>query len=440
MGAGPGLSASFARLLAGGGHKVALAARDTEKLQALAAETGAALHACDAPTRRRSPPCSPPSAPPASCSTTPATAPAARLSSSTRPRCSARCEVTAFGAFLVAQQAARAMLAAGGGCIMLTGASAGVKGFPHSAPFAMGKFALRGLAQSMARELHPQGIHVVHVVVDGAIRAPRRSEASPDSTWTRTPSRDHGRHAGPAPLLLDGRDRGAPLGRTVLSPPDAAGRPADPVPGAGPRHPAGATSRRWPTPSAGTASALRPHMKTAKSIDVARLALAGQPGGITVSTLAEAEYFVGHGLFDIMYAVGITPQKLAEIGKLNAAGADIAVITDDVAMAAAVAASPVRVRGLVEVDTGEGRGGLRPDAPELHQVAAALGASMAGVTHPCRAQLPGPQRGAARRRGGRGARRHRGGGQPAAPRRVRRRRSCRSAARPPRCTRPGWTA
>ncbi len=127
---------------------------------------------------------------------------------------------------------------------------------------------------------------------------------------------------------------------------------------------------------------LRPHMKTAKSIDVARLALAGQPGGITVSTLAEAEYFVGHGLFDMTYAVGITPQKLAEIGKLNAAGADIAVITDDVEMAAAIAASPVPVRGLVEVDTGEGRGGLVPHNAGLYQVAAALGTSMSGVlTH-----------------------------------------------------------
>ena len=127
---------------------------------------------------------------------------------------------------------------------------------------------------------------------------------------------------------------------------------------------------------------LRPHMKTAKSIDVARLAVAGQPGGITVSTLAEAEYFVGHGMFDMIYAVAVTPQKLAEIGKLNAAGADIAVITDDLEMATAIAASPVRVRGLVEVDTGEGRGGLAPSDAGLQQVAAALGASMAGVlTH-----------------------------------------------------------
>ena len=127
---------------------------------------------------------------------------------------------------------------------------------------------------------------------------------------------------------------------------------------------------------------LRPHMKTAKSIDVARLALAGQRGGITVSTLAEAEYFVGHGLFDQLYAVGITPQKLAQIAKLNAAGADIAVITDDLDMAGQVAASPVPVRALIEVDTGEHRGGVTPDSPVLLELAAALGGSLAGVmTH-----------------------------------------------------------
>ena len=127
---------------------------------------------------------------------------------------------------------------------------------------------------------------------------------------------------------------------------------------------------------------LRPHMKTAKSIDVARLALAGQPGGITVSTLAEAEYFVGHGVFDQVYAVGITPQKLAQVAKLNAAGADIAVITDDPATAALIAASPVPVRALIEVDTGERRGGVTPHGPALLELAASLGRSLAGVlTH-----------------------------------------------------------
>ena len=95
-------------------------------------------------------------------------------------------------------------------------------------------------------------------------------------------------------------------------------------------------------------------MKTAKSIDVARLALAGQPGGITVSTLAEAEYFAAHGIADIIYAVGITPQKLDEVARLNASGADIAVITDDPDMAGVIAAHPGKPRALIEIDTGEG--------------------------------------------------------------------------------------
>jgi NAD(P)-dependent dehydrogenase (short-subunit alcohol dehydrogenase family) len=91
--------------------------------------------------------------------------------------------VCAFGGFLVAQEAARRMLARRHGAILFTGASASVKGYPRSAPFAMGKFALRGLAQSMARELAPQGIHVAHFVIDGAIRGAQRIEASerPDS-------------------------------------------------------------------------------------------------------------------------------------------------------------------------------------------------------------------------------------------------------------------
>ena len=92
-------------------------------------------------------------------------------------------EVSAYGGFLVAQEAAKRMLPLGRGSILFTGASASVKGYPQSAPFAMGKFALRGLAQSMARELHPQGIHVAHVVVDGGIRSARRAEPpdKPDS-------------------------------------------------------------------------------------------------------------------------------------------------------------------------------------------------------------------------------------------------------------------
>jgi NAD(P)-dependent dehydrogenase (short-subunit alcohol dehydrogenase family) len=92
--------------------------------------------------------------------------------------------VSAFAGFLVAQEAAKRMLPRGRGAILFTGASASVKGYAQSAPFAMGKFALRGLAQSLARELSPQGIHVAHFVIDGGIRSARRPDAPdrPDST------------------------------------------------------------------------------------------------------------------------------------------------------------------------------------------------------------------------------------------------------------------
>ena len=127
---------------------------------------------------------------------------------------------------------------------------------------------------------------------------------------------------------------------------------------------------------------LRPHMKTAKSIEVARLATAGQPGGITVSTLAEAEYFAGHGIADILYAVGITPQKLDQIAKLNSAGAAIIVLTDDLDTAGAVASHQLPPRTVIEVDTGEGRGGIAPDDDMLLEIAARLGPYLAGVmTH-----------------------------------------------------------
>jgi D-serine deaminase-like pyridoxal phosphate-dependent protein len=127
---------------------------------------------------------------------------------------------------------------------------------------------------------------------------------------------------------------------------------------------------------------LRPHMKTAKSIDVARLALAGQPGGITVSTLAEAEYFAAHGIVDILYAVGITPAKLETVAKLNATGAEVIVITDDPETASCVAAHPAPLRAMIEIDTGEGRAGLMPEDLRLLEVAGRLGNRLAGVmTH-----------------------------------------------------------
>jgi D-serine deaminase-like pyridoxal phosphate-dependent protein len=127
---------------------------------------------------------------------------------------------------------------------------------------------------------------------------------------------------------------------------------------------------------------LRPHMKTAKSIEVARMALQGQPGGITVSTLAEAEYFFGHGITDILYAVGITPQKLAQVGKLNESGARIIVITDDPSVANVIAARPEPIRALIEIDSGEERGGVHPNSDLLLELAARLGPCLAGVlTH-----------------------------------------------------------
>jgi D-serine deaminase-like pyridoxal phosphate-dependent protein len=127
---------------------------------------------------------------------------------------------------------------------------------------------------------------------------------------------------------------------------------------------------------------LRPHMKTAKSIEVARMALEGQPGGITVSTLAEAEYFFSHGIRDILYAVGITPQKLERVAALNASGAQIIVITDDPSMADVIAAQPSRIRTLIEIDSGEARGGIDSDSDLVIELAARLGPCLAGVmTH-----------------------------------------------------------
>ncbi|WP_343715849.1 SDR family NAD(P)-dependent oxidoreductase [Inquilinus sp.] len=189
VGTGSGLSASLTRLLSRQGLRVAVAARDTDKLKPLLEETGAAGFAADASDaqavaglfdavqqrfggdpdvvvynasgRLRGP--------------------LADLNPAEVQRVLA---VTAFGGFLVGQQAARRMLPKKRGAILFTGASASVKGYARSAPFAMGKFALRGLAQSMARELSPQGIHVAHVVIDGQIREAGREDppAKPDST------------------------------------------------------------------------------------------------------------------------------------------------------------------------------------------------------------------------------------------------------------------
>jgi NAD(P)-dependent dehydrogenase (short-subunit alcohol dehydrogenase family) len=188
VGAGAGLSASLARLLAKAGMTVALAARRAVELAPLAKEVGGKAFACDATK----------------------VAEVAKLFADVETELSApdvviynasyrsrgpfvdldpdevakALAVTAFGGFLVAHEAVRRMLPQGRGALLFTGASASVKGYAQSAPFAMGKFALRGLAQSLARELSPQGIHVAHVVIDGGIRSGRRPNPPdrPDST------------------------------------------------------------------------------------------------------------------------------------------------------------------------------------------------------------------------------------------------------------------
>jgi NAD(P)-dependent dehydrogenase (short-subunit alcohol dehydrogenase family) len=173
VGAGSGLSASLARLFSREGMAVALAARNPDKLAALTAESGAIAFTCDASEAAQ----------------------VERLFASVDAQLGAPSLVVynagrrvrgpiealdpaevqrawmvgCFGGFLVAQQAARRMLAAQRGTILFTGATASVKGFPLSAGFAMGKFALRGLAQSLARELAPKGVHVAHIVIDGGI-------------------------------------------------------------------------------------------------------------------------------------------------------------------------------------------------------------------------------------------------------------------------------
>lgn len=183
IGVGDGLSASLARKFASSGMSVILAARNTEKLSKLVAETGATAVACDVTNAGDV------DALFAGLSGVPEVVvynPSYRvrgpLVTLDPVEVKKALDITAFGAFLVGQAAVRLMLPLKRGTILFTGASAGVKGFAQSAPFAMGKFALRGLAQSMARELHPQGIHIAHVVVDGVIRSGARPDAGNDSS------------------------------------------------------------------------------------------------------------------------------------------------------------------------------------------------------------------------------------------------------------------
>jgi len=178
VGSGPGLSASLARLFKTEGMRVALAARNVEKLDGLIKEIDGRAYTCDAsnPTdvknlfqsvnqdlgdpnlvvynasgRVRGP-----------------------ITELDPDAVRQTILITCYGGFLIGQEAAKRMVNAGKGTILFTGASASVKGYANSPAFAMGKMGLTGLVQSMARELQPRNIHVAQVVIDGGITNPER--------------------------------------------------------------------------------------------------------------------------------------------------------------------------------------------------------------------------------------------------------------------------
>ena len=188
VGAGNGLSASLARLFAKEGLKIALAARHIEKLTQLSSEIGAFSFAADASKPEEVNQLFIDVENKLSAPTVVIYNPSFRVRGSLidldPSEVAKTLDITAYGGFLVAQAAAQRMLQQGGGAIFFTGASASIKGYPQSAPFAMGKFALRGLAQSIARELAPKNIHVAHFVIDGVIRSAERQDPAdnPDST------------------------------------------------------------------------------------------------------------------------------------------------------------------------------------------------------------------------------------------------------------------
>ena len=188
VGAGAGISASLARTLAAADLAIGLAARTTEKLAPLAAEIGAKTFAVDAsdPTAvaRLFEQADDQLGEPDVVVYNASARARGRLSELNPAEVRRAIEISAFGGFLVAQQAAKRMIPRRHGAILFTGATASVKGFALSSAFAMGKFALRGLAQSAARELGPQGIHVAHFVIDGGVRSANRRDPAdrPDST------------------------------------------------------------------------------------------------------------------------------------------------------------------------------------------------------------------------------------------------------------------
>lgn len=184
VGAGLGLSSSLAKCCADRGMKVALAARNLDKLEAIARETDAELYQCNASSVDDVAELF--AGLDASIGTPEMVIynPSSRVHGPVQKldpiKVQDALNITCYGAFLVAQQAAQRMLIQGHGSIFFTGATAGIKGFANSSVFAMGKFGLRGLAQSLARELHPKNIHIGHFVIDGGIHANHRPERQDD--------------------------------------------------------------------------------------------------------------------------------------------------------------------------------------------------------------------------------------------------------------------
>ncbi|MFC4215299.1 SDR family NAD(P)-dependent oxidoreductase [Pseudophaeobacter arcticus] len=188
VGAGPGLGASLARTFAQAGYDVALASRRSGSLPELCAEIGAKHYVCDASevenVKTLFHQVDTDLGPPDLVVYNAGAYMRGPIADLDLDLVRATLSVNGWGALVVAQAAARRMIARGSGTMLFTGASAGLKGFAQSAPFAMGKFALRGLCQSLARELAPKNIHVAHVVLDGVILWPDRGGpyANPDTT------------------------------------------------------------------------------------------------------------------------------------------------------------------------------------------------------------------------------------------------------------------
>ena len=183
LGAGPGLSASLARLFRTKGLRVTLAARNVDKLAPLCQATGARAVACDVSDRRdiaRVFETLDEGGAPDVMVYNPSARVRGRITEIDPEGVARAFAVSALGACRAAREAAIRMESQGHGAMLFTGASASVKGYPGSSVFAMGKFALRGLCQSLARELHPKGVHVGHFVIDGAIRNPAREAERPE--------------------------------------------------------------------------------------------------------------------------------------------------------------------------------------------------------------------------------------------------------------------